>query len=821
MGASILVGLLVLYVRTYVYTLPKPGIDSPGYVGFHPPYLGQEEDILSDTNIKSGFVLSPYVQTSGTIEAVSSQSNTDHVFNRAALAQLENIMSEVFARRSDNTPAVPPWTFKMPSRVTLNDAKRQAWFVDLADDNVPLHKLGKSVPHGARGHDLLDLLQSNNVAISRAIWFLRALGENETVGLRNKPNYNPTQYSIDWADGVTSYLKKQLAEIALPSAPRPGLNTKQSFKGVLLDPDSRDRWVSRFSYCLQLLRPFHADSLVDSHTFLVWLVQQMMTCNLAQAGFVVHLSDEYLDGVLASCALTKPFADPWVWTASHPSGRFVHQRRVNLSIWTHDPLAGEFDVLASPHMLISQRICIVLPDSFVSPNTWAIHSSLLASANALFDSLILRSEPQISSTLSSALLDIHRFYTRRQDAFGELHFGFLAAGMPILVSVEHNSFVPQYLRDMAQVLRVRTCESRQFRFAAYRDLDVIRRTFEQSIQSGSIDERLFEPLVNALKAILSDSSEDVNVFLNSGILSVLSLWHLAATAVQLQFGRRQIGRAMANDSTRQVASASLDKMTSVLFHHSEACFIAEMVKETDSAVAEKVPAFILLIDTLYFVIDELHSQSKTRTTDLFKYYPNMSENELPTDIPTGYYRQLFTFLPQLPPNKIVTDLVHAHRDISGLIVFGAPIQNRPWEWIENLGEPAVEEDAHRWQEGPFENTPSPWSSLQHAERGSTSRTQISSMISPSPTTMRPTPSVSRATYDRSRTGYPRRVSIDGIGRRSIGRGGDVCLSNAAPRLRGCQAGINKNVTVTSVVGPIEGVRSWDGIVGTADTGIDE
>lgn len=70
------------------------------------------------------------------------------------------------------------------------------------------------------------------------------------MGLRNKPNYDPTQYSIDWTNVVTSYLKKQLAEIALPSAPRLGLNIKQSFKGVLSDPDSRDRWVSRFTYWL-------------------------------------------------------------------------------------------------------------------------------------------------------------------------------------------------------------------------------------------------------------------------------------------------------------------------------------------------------------------------------------------------------------------------------------------------------------------------------------------------------------------------------------------------------------------------------------------
>lgn len=50
--------------------------------------------------------------------------------------------------------------------------------------------------------------------------------------------------------------------------------------------------------------------------------------------------------------------------------------------------------------------------------------------------------------------------------------------------------------------------------------------------------------------------------------------------------------------------------------------------------------------------------------------------------------------------------MHAHRDASGHLVYGAPIQNRPWEWVDNLGEPAVEEDAHRWQEGPFKNASS-------------------------------------------------------------------------------------------------------------------
>ena len=123
------------------------------------------------------------------------------ITQHGALAELEDLMNEIFSRRADHVPAMPyvssissraieppyslPWnspsTFRMPSRVTLNDSKRQAWFADLANPDVPLHKLGKNVPHGAKGHDLLDLLQSHNVAISRAVWFLRVFGANETV----------------------------------------------------------------------------------------------------------------------------------------------------------------------------------------------------------------------------------------------------------------------------------------------------------------------------------------------------------------------------------------------------------------------------------------------------------------------------------------------------------------------------------------------------------------------------------------------------------------------------------------------------------------
>jgi len=62
-----------------------------------------------------------------------------------------------------------------------------------------------------------------------------------------------------------------------------------------------------FVSSLNLLHAFYSEGLVDNRAFLAWLVQQMSSCNLAQAGFVARLADEYLDGMLVSRALTYPF----------------------------------------------------------------------------------------------------------------------------------------------------------------------------------------------------------------------------------------------------------------------------------------------------------------------------------------------------------------------------------------------------------------------------------------------------------------------------------------------------------------------------------
>ncbi|KAF8995454.1 hypothetical protein BDQ17DRAFT_1430355 [Cyathus striatus] len=330
-----------------------------GYPGFYPPRPSQDEDALTETNVKNGFVLDNPVSAESF--SASAMINTE-LHSNDSLSKLADLMSEAFTRRVERIPPVPPSSYRIPTRVTLNDAKRQAWFADLANPDVPLYKLGKSVPHGAKGQDLLDLLHSNNVAIPRAVWFLRVFGANETAGLRNKPGYNPTQYSVDWANVVTGYMKKQLTEIALPSAPRPGVNIKHTFKSVLADSDTRERWISRFTYCLKLLRTFYTEGLVDHKTFLTWIVQQTTACNLAQAGFLTRLADEYLDDIMRSRALSRPLVEAC-------ASKLAEIKATSAQEYLHD----------TEHLLkiLLQRFCLNIPDAFISPRLWMAYSELL------------------------------------------------------------------------------------------------------------------------------------------------------------------------------------------------------------------------------------------------------------------------------------------------------------------------------------------------------------------------------------------------------------------------------------------------------------
>ena len=90
-------------------------------------------------------------------------------------------------------------------------------------------------------------------------------------------------------------------------------------------------------------------------------------------------------------------------------------------------------------------------------------------------------------------------------------------------------------------------------------------------------------------------------------------------------------------------------------------------------------------------VTEIAFDTKSPVPDLFRNYPQRSMMDLPPDMPEEYRQNLRSLLPYCSPNEVVADLAYASRDAAGRIVVGAAVQNRPWEWVENLGDPLAGE----------------------------------------------------------------------------------------------------------------------------------
>jgi mediator of RNA polymerase II transcription subunit 12 len=82
------------------------------------------------------------------------------------------------------------------------------------------------------------------------------------------------------------------------------------------------------------------------------------------------------------------------------------------------------------------------------------------------------------------------------------------------------------------------------------------------------------------------------------------------------------------------------------------------------------------------------SDVKGSNYDLFRNYPDINISDLPTDMPLELRARFRILLPYTSINAAVENLAHASRDSSGNLIYHSPVQNRPWEWTEFLGESA-------------------------------------------------------------------------------------------------------------------------------------
>lgn len=159
--------------------------------------------------------------------------------------------------------------FKIPTRVTLTAAKREAWLKDLANPDVPLQQVSTKLPHGIRNKVLIECMCSMNVPITRAIWFTKCalFSELSLLGrkFQSKQNAIPAAASSmlpslavfesrwlqEWTLQVADYLLKFSREMSFVNS-----------------EEKQASFQARLNYLLTFILTLYIECLLDRMTFM-------------------------------------------------------------------------------------------------------------------------------------------------------------------------------------------------------------------------------------------------------------------------------------------------------------------------------------------------------------------------------------------------------------------------------------------------------------------------------------------------------------------------------------------------------------------------
>lgn len=399
----------------------------------------QPEDDMSQLAVRKGFTARNYVRN----EALSAH---DSIYSRlnspAILRSLSSWMDEVAQRRHELDRAhVAASQYKPPSRVTLNDAKLANYVKDLADPTVPLARLSRNVPHGFRGEKLFEMLWAGgalpatipaassssttaaaaaaaaatrrSVEISRAVWFIRALGAAELSSLRNK---SAATIVPEITSNLCTWMAKQVAELNIAYAAEASSSTAAASPApaspsthvprtpgsaaasaalsrsvaaahfartpsnlhaasspsplpakevctVLQNHIDQERWIAKWSYSLSLARHLHAQHLLDRSILVRWIVDAFAASNLVQLPLLVELVQEVILLILRRRCFARPFLAALLAQITALDARF-------------DRAAGGA-ALRNKLLLLFRIVCESSPDTLTSPRLWCENAASL------------------------------------------------------------------------------------------------------------------------------------------------------------------------------------------------------------------------------------------------------------------------------------------------------------------------------------------------------------------------------------------------------------------------------------------------------------
>ena len=182
-----------------------------GSADFHPWTGHHPEDILNETTMKSGSFdkLHPSQNESATARPAVSSS----LKHKSGLQILSSLFVSVLDQRQSHGMVTANCTFKPPPRVTLTDTKREIWLRDLANPDIPLRRLSRTIPHGIRGKVLLDQCLAKKIPVPRAVWLAKCVGANEIRAFKRKGAGGAfaiggeSKWIKDWTSNVEQFIE--------------------------------------------------------------------------------------------------------------------------------------------------------------------------------------------------------------------------------------------------------------------------------------------------------------------------------------------------------------------------------------------------------------------------------------------------------------------------------------------------------------------------------------------------------------------------------------------------------------------------------------
>ncbi|RFU33508.1 hypothetical protein B7463_g2804, partial [Scytalidium lignicola] len=347
--------------KPYSLTAPTiaPSYANSGTADFFPWTGNHPEDQFSDSIIRQGFLEK---NTLAQNEAGSAKASIFPTLKqKSSLQTISSLLTNVLSQRRAHGKITSQSTFKPPPRVTVTDAKRELWLKNLANPDIALRRLNRSIPHGIRGKVLLEQSLSKNIPIARAVWLAKCVGANELRAFRRKGVTGrltvggETKWIRDFTICVEQFLESAV-----------GTCGEKDFK-------------QKINYAIRLATHFYAEHLLDLDHYLDWIVSTLENSSQAKLPLWILVAQIYWKDIFKlrkygrrmAAALLKHFCE-------------------TLNQVDSDILAPLTDRLKA----MLQDLIMLHPDSFVSSKIWIKYSSLIMSSFSSDD-------PQLISRVTS------------------------------------------------------------------------------------------------------------------------------------------------------------------------------------------------------------------------------------------------------------------------------------------------------------------------------------------------------------------------------------------------------------------------------------